>query len=256
MLRSHSPLNFKLALLFCFLYFIVGGFFVVNRLSVLATTTSSTITEAKLTEEELNTLVRPAVVRVLHRLNGEVIFKPVDLDIKTLSFKPAKGEDKKYPLENYDTYGTGFFINSDGYLITNAHVVSLKIVQIEAAAGYAAGSMATALLKAKLTEKESRAVGERILAFSDEEKEKFRNDILDYVKVVATSTLAVVRPGENSDSKFDILFDKGYPASLVSLSEDFIFNDRDFAVLKIDKKILPFCYLVIQKVLLTVSVVT
>jgi S1-C subfamily serine protease len=91
------------------LFFIAVAMLVV--LAALLPTQSSFVASAVSDGERLAMFSKPSVVRIIDGVAG------------TFYFAPPKQQAKNYTV-SYIGLGSGFFINSAGYIVTNAHVVS------------------------------------------------------------------------------------------------------------------------------------
>ena len=79
--------------------------------AALLPTQSSFVAGAVSDGERLAMFSKPSVVRIIDGVAG------------TFYFAPPKGQAKNYTV-SYIGLGSGFFINSSGYIVTNAHVVN------------------------------------------------------------------------------------------------------------------------------------
>ncbi len=193
----------------------------------------TTSAEATLSEEALADLVKPSVVRIAEHVTGTAKIPAVKVDIRQRLVAVIPDQFTEVPIDEYLS-GTGFIIHPDGYIATNAHVVSLETIK----ATLASESTLSAIFENALLMSDQEM--EEFL--SQEESGKFSKEIVHYIIDNGTfdlkHELAVLRP-DAAGSNMEKLIASGFPAEVVSVNENFLDDERDIALLKIQETNLP-----------------
>lgn len=202
-----------------------------------AVSASSDAQPVKLSEEELVSTVRPAVVRVVEHIEGDVSIIPFKINLKDFSVRSIPGEKPLKMPVNLDITGSGFVVNPEGYILANSRVVSDVSAKIEIVQPIINLILAGELSSMSDAE-EKKMNSER----TKEEGVAFGRKILDYVITQSTFNLArnivVLDPTATGETLRE-LTETGFPVDVVSVNDNWYKDDKDVAVLKITEKNLP-----------------
>jgi S1-C subfamily serine protease len=222
----------------------------------------STITS--LSQGDIINLSKPSIVKIYHQIDGQLTIPTIKLDIKTMSLSIASDNsdnstagDYTKPVASLDTvisnkfnykidpqtdYGTGFIVNPNGYIVTNAHVASDSYVE-----------------KDILQQLEKNMVDQMIIAYDDKYPGKLDSAYTDdqataiydqlntdMLKLVTDNakfnSQLVVIPQSSTDTTLEDILRDGLSAKVVSMEDDLFSDknhDKDLAVIKIDQNNLP-----------------
>jgi len=191
--------------------------------------------EFALTQEELVDLVKPSVVRIVQtvKFEAEIPAFGIDLDNRSVEFL---SDYESLPIElETPIMGSGFVINPDGYILTNAHVVSdetIKRYVLAEIIGKVVTVEAYDMDPAKLAE-----LGKDEQALTDLGDKVYR-EVAAKTNFKIDKKIVVINP-TSKDESMEELLKNGFPAEIVRVNDNFSDDNRDVAVIKIEENNLP-----------------
>lgn len=190
-----------------------------------------------LPQEALVDLVKPSVVRIAEHVTGTAKIPEIKVDIRKRLMAVVPDTFTEVPVDEYLS-GSGFIIHPDGYIATNAHVVSQETVKRSLASESALSALFENALFLSDVEMEA--------FLESDDGESFSKKILQYVIDQSvfdlTNEVAVLRP-DSGKTKMADLIATGFPAEIIFVNNAFAEDERDVAIIKIQETNLPAMYL-------------
>jgi S1-C subfamily serine protease len=187
-------------------------------------------------KEQMVSMLKSGVVKIeTNQFGTTTTIIDFDIDFNNFKLIPKNGVTKKIETPfNQIAHGTGFFVNKNGVIVTNSHVISLdseiKSVIFKAWVDEITknnSNMSVEEFTAFNTKVSTKEGSERFVALMAEAKDKFFNNIT----IVSSTTIFIPYLKSEKEGLF-----KGDFAKIIKVNRDYQRDGEDLALIKIDKE--------------------
>ena len=224
----------------CIVVFLMGVFWVQTVFAVPLPPS----TQAVYTEEQLQEVVSPSVVRIIQHIEGSAQIPSfiIDIENRLISIDETK-EPVSFDDINENIIGTGFIISPDGHILTNAHFVSDFTSKLAIITPYVKESVQEAESTTSVSIEEDVDFSLKILDFVIE------NSTFEFSKeiIVVDSQKQINKEEVDEDAIFNIE-EIGFSADVLSVNDNFYKGDDNLAVIKIKGKNFPAIFITDEKI--------
>jgi hypothetical protein len=196
---------------------------------------------------EIASLVESGIVKIGKSVTGEIKIKDFDINLENFEITQKEdGEVYTIPLDIYSE-GTGFIVSSDGTILTNAHVVTIEDTKFEVFSNVLSIFLAHEINeyhKKYGEEKTNLLIEEWGKLFESSEHDrrelakKNQEVFFSNAQIDVVTEVRVFNPSLEKESLPD-LFEESFDAEILYTNNNFIYDQRDVAVIKIEEENLP-----------------
>ncbi|MDE2312025.1 MAG: serine protease [Patescibacteria group bacterium] len=211
----------------------------------------------QLTNEQALDLDKPGVIMIINSLGGGYKIPDFDIDLQTFALTPRPDLGIHTTPINDVAYGSGFFVNPDGYAVSNAHVISKQFARMDLETDllnhwpdvyqYELSQLSSKDLKAYQQVMQQK-YGNTVDQIAANVKDLLVSEVNKFVDANAvdnvTQKLVVVNKTQNQagltkNQELDQVIAEGLPASVVGFDQQYQDSGADIALVKVEAQNAP-----------------
>jgi S1-C subfamily serine protease len=234
------------------LFFILSFLFFYLLSPIKNEPTDEQLLEMEITSGSIATLASPSVVKIGLSVSGEITIYPMEIDIESLFLIETDGDPVTVSIEelfgDYYSEGTGFIVDPNGIILTNAHVVSDEMIKMDIMRIVFENALLTKSIELSLKKDEENI--EKIRNKIDEINEistieemvnwfKDSKNVFDRRVVYELEKKIVVFNPNSDHERLPQLAKEAFDADILFINEEWIYDNKDIALIKIKENNLP-----------------